>query len=293
MKKVFVIIVTYKGKKWYDKCFGSLQASHYPCNVVVVDNASNDGSIEYISNLFPEVAIIPSNENLGFAKANNIGIKFALDNGADYVFLLNQDAWVEPNTIGLLLETFDKNNNVGIASPMHLNGAGSGLDLNFASFLPKVCVSDFYMQSISNYYPCNFVNAAAWMISRTCIEKVGGFDTLLFTHYGEDDNYAQRTHYHGFDIVVNTQCKIYHDRENRTGPRTFNTDFVDTKIALGNVNAEVNIPLLIKTENKKMFFKALKLRFAKSKQHAEIKGLYRQIEASREVNKRGGLVWLQ
>lgn len=59
------------------------------------------------------------------------------------------------------------------------------------------------------------VNAAAWLVSAACIKKVGGFDRLLFTHYGEDDNYCQRLEYHGFELIVNSQAIIYHDRENR------------------------------------------------------------------------------
>ena len=93
MKKIFVVIVTYKGKQWYDKCFQSLRESTIPVQIVVVDNTPGDEDAKYIKTHFPEVHLIKMNENLGFGKANNLGMRYALDNGCDYVFLLNQDAW--------------------------------------------------------------------------------------------------------------------------------------------------------------------------------------------------------
>ena len=94
--KIFVIIVTYKGNQWYERCFTSLRNSEYPVQTIVIDNASNDGTVEYIRENFPEIYLIESEENLGFGRANNIGMRYALDHGCDYVFLLNQDAWIKP-----------------------------------------------------------------------------------------------------------------------------------------------------------------------------------------------------
>ena len=90
--KLFVIIVTYKGKQWYDRCFTSLRESTLPVQTIVVDNASNDGSVEYIKEHYPEIHLIESEENLGFGKGNNLAIRYAYEHGCDYVFLLNQDA---------------------------------------------------------------------------------------------------------------------------------------------------------------------------------------------------------
>ena len=120
LKSVFVIIVSYKGKQWYDRCFSSLRESSLPIQVVVVDNASDDGSVEYIRLHYPEIHIIESKTNLGFGQANNKGIRYALDNGCDYVFLLNQDAWIEKDSINLLVKTHSLNESYGILSPMHL-----------------------------------------------------------------------------------------------------------------------------------------------------------------------------
>ena len=187
MTSVFAIVVTYNGMQWIDRCIGSLCESSQPVQVIVVDNASSDGCADYIESHFPQAHLILSDKNLGFAKANNIGIRYAIDNGADFVFLLNQDAWLGSSTTLMgLLQSFEDNESVGIVSPMHMNGEGDALDWKFATCMSGDFVSDCYMGKIKTSYQVTFVNAAAWLISRACIEKVGGFDTSLFVNYGED-----------------------------------------------------------------------------------------------------------
>ena len=111
--KLFAIVVTYKGYRWYERCFTSLRQSTIPVQTIVVDNASNDGTVEYIKEYFPEIHLIDSGENLGFGRANNIAMRYALDQGCDYVFLLNQDAWVEPDTFERLVKIHQRHPGYG------------------------------------------------------------------------------------------------------------------------------------------------------------------------------------
>ena len=292
---IYAIIVTYNGKKWYDKCLGSLRASTQAIIPIIIDNASTDGSVDYIRTNYPEAYIIPNNENLGFAKANNYGMKYALDNGADYVFLLNQDAWVEKNTISELLRTFRDNANVGIASPIHLNGSYSGLDCHFPYYAGGEFTSDAYMGHLKHYYLTEFVNAAAWMISADCIRKVGGFDTSLFKHYGEDDNYAQRVKYHGFSIIINTQCTICHDREKRVFDTTkFNPDQQEKseKISKGDITQNFDIRGIIAKKKKELYKAYIGIHPKKVRRLKRELELLNIIKISRELNAKGGMVWL-
>jgi len=213
---VYVVIVTFNPKKWVNLCFNSLKNSSIPLKCIVIDNASTDGSVAIIKEQYPEVDLIESKENLGFGKANNIGIKKAYENGADYIFLLNQDAWIDNNSIELLINAADKNPDYGIVSPIHLNGKGDAIDYNFSKYIvPPKCInlySDIYLNRTNeSLYDVNFINAAAWLLSRKCIETVGGFSPSFF-HYGEDDNYCERVLFHKLKIGVFPQTKIYHDR---------------------------------------------------------------------------------
>ena len=111
MKSVYAIIVSYNFNRndWLNKCLTSLKKSSYPVNIIVVDNNSTDNSVNIIKSKYPEVILFEQKENLGFAKANNIAIRYAYDKGADFVFLLNQDAWIEKDTVAKLVEVAEKN----------------------------------------------------------------------------------------------------------------------------------------------------------------------------------------
>jgi len=220
-KKCAVIVVTYNGKKWYDKCFQSILSSSIPLKIYVVDNNSTDASVFYIANKFPEIEIIQNEENFGFAKANNIALKAAYDNGYDYFFLLNQDAWVEYNTIETLIAVAQKNPNFGILSPLHLTADKTAFDYNFGNYvITQISVLDVFEDSYCNkcekkVYEIHTVNAAAWLLTKKCVEIVGGFDTILFKHYGEDNNYCQRVLFHGLKIGIVPSVSICHDRAER------------------------------------------------------------------------------
>lgn len=298
MEKIFAVVVTFNGLKWLDRCLCSLLSSDIPVSVIVVDNASTDGTPERIVADFPSVHLIRSRINYGFAKANNIGIRYALDNGADYVFLLNQDAWVASNTVGMLLNTLSTIDGVGIVSPVHLNGAGCGLDKMFASYMPSDFISDSFMGHVKNVYDVRFVNAASWLVSRKCIVKVGGFDTSVFVHYGEDDNFCQRVRFHGFRIVVNTVCTICHDRDQRSTSedeyrhRVFKTPDLSRRIELADVNKGYDISALISVQKKLWWRKILTFRISAARIHTKEMKFLSMIGESRRVNISGGLNWL-
>lgn len=228
-KKVSIVIVTFNGlnNNWIQNCLSSLHKYNFLKDAILIDNNSTDGSSDYIRKVFPESFLISLNENLGFGKANNIGIKKAYEEGADYVFLLNQDACIEPNTIELLVEAQQREPDYGIVSPIHLNGKGDHLDYKFSNYIvDSKChglISDILLNLLKKeIYQVKFVNAAGWLISRHCLEKVGGFNPSFF-HYGEDDNYIHRVHYHGLKVGILSSAFIFHDREERKNNGYFDT----------------------------------------------------------------------
>ena len=218
--KVFVVIVTYKGGQWYDRCFQSLQASAVPVQAVVVDNASNDGSVEHIRTHFPDVHVIESQVNLGFGKANNRGIRYALDQGCDYVFLLNQDAWIEPDTFEKLIRIHRTHPEFGILSPIHLNAEKNAVEEGLLKYLDDwrttdgSLFDDLFFHRRKEVYESKYINAAAWLLPRKTLETIGGFDPIFY-HYGEDDNYMQRVLFHQMKIGICPEARVVHDTERR------------------------------------------------------------------------------
>ena len=205
-KKISVVVVTYNGEIWIKKNIDSLLKSNYPIDIIVVDNASTDQSIELLKE-YKSIKLIQNKNNLGFGKANNIGIDIAIKNSADAVFLLNQDTWVFENTITNLAEKLFENPDLGIVSPMHFSADETNLDSNFSTYYNKY-ETEIDSNSI-RIVP--FVNAAAWLVSKECFQKAGYFEPI-FSHYGEDRNFCDRVHYHKFKIGIVKNASICHDR---------------------------------------------------------------------------------
>ena len=229
--RLFAIIVTYKGLRWYERCFSSLRKSTIPVQTIVVDNASNDGSVEYIKEHYPEIHLIESKENLGFGRGNNIAMRYALDQGCDYVFLLNQDAWVEPDTFEKLVDIHQRHSEYGILGPVQVNAEKTKVLDGVIQFLinpenvNKQMFSDFVMGTVEEVYPVAEINAAAWLLPRKTLETVGGFDPL-FLHYGEDWNYLSRVLYHKMKVGLTPYLKVVHDcKEHVDRPKGFTMEF--------------------------------------------------------------------
>jgi GT2 family glycosyltransferase len=214
MTTIYPIIVTYNGLKWIDRCLESLRGSTVPLHTIVVDNASTDGTADHVAARYPEVELIRSPHNLGFGKGNNIGLRRALDDKADYVFLLNQDAWIEPAAIEILVARHRSNPAFGILSPVHLNADWKSLEYIFSEFAGSGNTpgfyADLYAGSLKEVYPTRFVNAAAWLISAGCLQKIGGFNPV-FPHYGEDNDYVNRVHNGGFEVGIVPASRVVHD----------------------------------------------------------------------------------
>lgn len=258
---ISTIIVTYNAiqRNWLFQCLNSLQKSSVKTSIIVVDNASTDETCKTIKENYPEVILIENKENRGFGQANNQGLEVALAQGSEFFFLLNQDAYVEPNTIEKLVNILEKNPDYGIVSPLHLNGKGNALDYNFSLYInPTQCkslYSDFVLQKVQDQiYESGFICAAAWLLSKKCLETVGGFSPVFF-HYAEDDNYIHRLKYKNLKIGVYPMVNIFHDREERPKNSFFDSEKIKIRHYLlehSNPNLDLDISKEISSLKKKI-----------------------------------------
>ena len=303
--KILTIIVTYNGLQWYDRCFGSLKASTVPMDVIVVDNASRDGSADWIAEHYPEVNLIRSKKNLGFGQANNLGMRYALDNGYDYVFLLNQDAWLHTNDcIERLVNAAENNPEYMILSPLWLYGSGERLTTGTEVHMIAMrrtgndYLSDLYLgRELSEVYETDYMPAAAWLLPRTTLEQIGGFDPLFF-HRGEDDNYMQRVHYHGGKIGLCAKVCICHDIEER--PANYDAEHENWNknmlIELGDINSGKSICQWKRQYLLQALRQMIELRWGKMRRNLKIwhfiKTQQTIVEMSKNTNKTIGAHWL-
>lgn len=242
---VYVIIVTYNAMKWIDKCLNSLSSSTINSIPVIIDNNSKDDTVNYLKTNYPGVHVIENKENRGFGQANNQGIEYAYVHGASHFFLLNQDAWVEPDAIEKLIYIQDSYD-FAIVSPIHMNGNGNLMDYSFfykivIDEINREYVSDLCNGTLKAYYKAEKINAAAWLLSRRTIDTLGGFDPAFF-HYGEDGNYCQRVKYHGEEIVFVPNSFIHHDRERQGNIQVYNKN--STLMALMYEYSDINKKLI-------------------------------------------------
>lgn len=214
MSAVCAVLVTYNGARWLQGCLDSLSASVPPPRIIVVDNASSDATCA-IAAAHPGVLLLHTGGNLGFGRANNIGIARALADGAEHVFILNQDAHVAPDAIALLVAQAALPDAPGILCPMQLDDAGTAIDPTFLEYYlapyAAALLGDALLATPRACYRAEAMPAAAWLLSRALLEKVGGFDPLFFM-YCEDDDLCSRARAHGFTIGVVPAAKFFHCR---------------------------------------------------------------------------------
>lgn len=264
MVKILSIIVSYNFEPWIHKCLTSLLDSSYPTDILIVDNHSNDQTTRIVKENYPTVRLIECNENLGFGKANNLGLNIALTEEYDYAFLINQDAWLDRDCIANMIKINSKQ--VGIISPIHYDGTEKKLDHGFSVYTK-------HTKTENSYRTAAFVNAAFWLIPRDVIKKVGGFSPIFF-HYGEDKDYANRIGFYELKIVLAEDAKAYHDRQQRqTDLKAFlKSEFVYHLTEYCNINYSFTkaFSMAILASLKKMISSLSKGRFFEAKSYMNI-----------------------
>ncbi len=191
-KKVSVIIVNYNGKKYLPVCLRSIQASTYKnLEVIVVDNASVDGSVEYIRKHDPKVKIVQMTTNTGFAGGNIAGIKEA---SGEYLLLLNNDTRSTKDLVAKLVEFYEKTPDCGVIQPKirllyhpeYLDGIGSSLTV--AGFLAhhghKMLEKKVNIDEPQEIF---VPKGACMFLSKKDYVKAGGFDNKYFIYFEETD----------------------------------------------------------------------------------------------------------
>ena len=236
MDKVLVIIVTYNAHKWLRQCLDSVDTKRY--DVLVVDNASTDDTLQILCE-YPRTMVHKMEINHGFGQANNVGFRYAIEYDYDYVLLLNQDAWLLPDTIDRLIAIQKQHPEYWILSPMQWNTEREGLERHFEHFL-----SPYQKENVKGVVQVPFVNAAIWLLPISCVEKVGGFDPL-FPHYGEDNDYVNRVHYFGGKVGVDLETIAYHEHPLTNAPLSDEQEIYRQMLVYLGVWKDITKPALL------------------------------------------------
>lgn len=226
MIDVSVIIVNWNTKDLLLDCIKSLieTTKKIKIEIIVVDNASSDGSPEAVQQNFPRVKIIVNKDNLGFARANNIGI---MGSKGRYICLVNSDIKVINNALDQMISYMDNNPGVGVLGPKTLN-ADMTLRKNcrkYPSLWNMFCRSlglhvlfpriPFFSDTLMIYFDhstikkVNVLPGCFLLVRREALNDVGGLDENFFI-YGEDKDWCKRFNYSGWDIHFFPSAEVIH-----------------------------------------------------------------------------------
>ena len=254
--KLSIVILNYNTRDLLYQTLSSIE-THLTHEIIVVDNASTDGSAEMVAKDFPQVKLVLNQQNHGFAAGNNIGLNISK---GDFVMLLNSDTKIINPALDLLIKHLENHPKIGIITPKLLLADGS-IDLACHRGFPKIANSLAYFLKLEEKFPnskifagyhqtwkdfettheVDAVSGAAMIIRGEVIDQIGHLDEQFFM-YAEDIDFCYRAKQNGWQIVYFPEAKV-----------------MRFKCQTGNNSENKNL----QTETKRHFYQTMKQYFAK------------------------------
>lgn len=218
IQKVHVVILNWNGLEDTLMCLSSLYKSQYDnYKVVVIDNNSTKNELKIIQKKFPEVHGIQCKSNLGFTGGCNLGIEYALKENASFIWLLNNDALVFPETMQNLVTELQEDHSIGMISPVifdkefkYIENCGSYIDFETLQIVGLKSIDEYIELKKKSHF-----NIALWgtalLIKREVIENVGYFDNRYFA-YAEDQDLSIQVLRNGWKNSVSINASICHGK---------------------------------------------------------------------------------
>lgn len=212
--KIAVIVVNWNGIEDLPSCLSSLQLQTTSAEIIVVDNGSVDGSVEFMTDKFPEITLLPQSKNYGFTGGVNIGMEYALKNNFDYITLFNNDAIADKHWIQYLLQALEAKPEAGIATctlttidKSHLDSTG---DIYTSWGLP-------YPRGRNEPYGTQYdkdtvifgASGGASLYRASMLREIGMMDDKYFAYY-EDIDISFRAQLTGWKVVFAPKAIAYH-----------------------------------------------------------------------------------
>jgi len=237
--RVFIIILNWNQLDLTLECIASLAGQDYEnYTTIVVDNGSTDGSPDVILDNYPKVVMLTLEENLGYSQGNNIGMRYALEHGADYLFLLNNDTTVAPDMLRLLVDATEADPEIGMSGPTmyyfdqpnRIAAAGSMIDRQRGTFRH---LDDGKIESEPNgpVKEVDFIVSCGVLVKREVVDKIGLFDTRYFIN-GEDIDWGWKTQKAGYKVVYLPSARMWHKISATMGQASPSTTYYTTRNTL-------------------------------------------------------------
>ena len=221
---VVAIVLNWNNPSDTLECVTSLRKSLYGnLDIIVVDNGSTDNSVTRVQEEFPGLDVIETGINTGYAGGNNVGIEYALSRGAHYVFLVNNDVTVAPETVSRLVEAAESHRAVGAAGPLvfwreepaSLYAAYG--TVNYSEAIVRLKGRNARdIERYSSTTAVDWVLGCAILLTGEVIKNVGKFDEEFFAYHDEVD-WCTRARAKGYRILLVPEARVWHKGQSSTG----------------------------------------------------------------------------
>lgn len=250
-KKVYIIVLNWNGKEDTLDCLRSLRTTAYGnYQVVLVDNGSEDDSVAAVRKDFPEAEIVETGKNLGFAGGNNVGIEYAMQQGADYVFLINNDTTVHSAYLTELVAVAESDDKIGaVGSKIYYHSEPeriwfAGGKINWLRNKGEhIGLDEIDKGQFDEIREVGYLTGCALLVKREVVEKIGVLEDDYFLYY-EDVDYSLRIQNAGYKTIYAPKSMIYHKVSRSTKPGS--SSYVYYHVRNGLVNARRNGSLAVK-----------------------------------------------
>jgi GT2 family glycosyltransferase len=281
MYKVGIVILNWNGQKDTLEClesFKDIKSEKFTPLFVVVDNASADDSVivlkKYLKKFKSQNVLLVNSENLGFSGGNNVGIKYAVDEGSDFVLVLNNDTYVEEHFLDELINAAEKDKKAGLLSPKIYFARGfeyhkerykenelgkiiwyAGGTMDWNNVLgANYGVDDLDVGQYHKVTETDFATGACVLIRRETIEQTGYFDEKYFL-YMEDADLSERAKKNGWKVLFVPEAKIWHKVSQSSGIGSALNDYYITRnrLLFGMKYAPLRAKLALLRESIRLF----------------------------------------
>ena len=227
---VYCIILSYNGKQLTLDCLASvLELEYSNFAIMLVDNASSDGSVEAIRSIFSKeiasgkIVLFANTMNLGFAGGNNQGMRYAYEKGAEYILLLNNDTVVDNTLLANMISLCESDPKIGIAGPKiyyqeppdQIWFAGGEIKLH-KGLSRHIGIRRKDLGQFNEAAECDYITGCAMLIKRAVVDKTGYLDTI-YPMYSEDSDYCMRARQNGFKMMYLPAGIVWHKISAATG----------------------------------------------------------------------------
>jgi GT2 family glycosyltransferase len=216
--QIFILVLNWNGKADTIECLESVQKIDYPnYQIILLDNGSIDDSVVTIKEKFPQVLVIENNANLGFAAGNNVGIDYAISQGANYIFLLNNDTVVDPQILWAFIHAHEKYPEAGIlGSKIYYYSQPQKIWFAGAQWLPEQAIFKHIGlgkldndSNLAEIRETDYICGCALLIKAEVVKKIGMLEPKYFLMWEETD-WCYRAKRAGYKCILVPKSKVWH-----------------------------------------------------------------------------------